>query len=91
MKSVREAMYKAIDEYGLSSDEALKASQEMDKHIVVAQKMTKSEFAKRFINDKYDKKYASKNQADLYIWEKKRACGRKDAEHKKRQPHYRSK
>lgn len=46
---------------------------------------------KKVINDKYKKKQAAKNEADLYVWDKKRACGKKDAEHKRRQPHWKSK
>ena len=53
--------------------------------------LTKEEVVSRFINDFYKKRYASKNQADCYLWEKGRLCGKKDAQHKKRQPHYRSK
>lgn len=53
--------------------------------------LTKEEVVSKFINDFYKKRYETKNQADCYMWNKARICGIKDAQHKKRQPGYRSK
>ncbi|MEG2018473.1 MAG: aspartyl-phosphate phosphatase Spo0E family protein [Clostridium sp.] len=39
MEAARKAMHEAIDIYGLGSKEALKASEELDKYIVEAQKI----------------------------------------------------
>lgn len=94
MEAVRELMYEAIDEYGLGSAEALEASQELDKHIEIAQRqrvLTKAEFMTKVVNDLNKKKQAAKNEADLYVWDKGRNIGRKVAKHKQRQPHWRAK
>lgn len=95
MEAARELMHEAIEQYGLGSIEALNASQEMDKHIEVAQRqraLTKEEFMTRYLNDMAKKKRAAKtNEADLYLWDKGRMVGTKAVKHKQRQPHWKSK
>ena len=94
MEGVRELMYEAIDQYGIGSVEALKASQELDKHIEVAQRqraLTKEEVKTKYINYLYKKKQAAKNETDLYLWDKGRMAGTKVAKHKQRQPYWRAK
>lgn len=95
MEALRELLHETIDLYGLGSIEALKASQEMDKHIEVAQRqraLTKEEFMTRYLNDMAKKKRAAKvNEADLYTWDKGRMVGRKAVKHKQRQPYWRAK
>lgn len=94
MEAVRKVMHEAIEQYGLGSIEALEASQELDKHIEVAQRqraLTKEEVKTKYINYLYKKKQAAKNEADLYLWDKGRMAGTKVAKHKQRQPYWRAK
>ncbi|MEG3041580.1 MAG: hypothetical protein RR891_06215 [Clostridium sp.] len=53
--------------------------------------LTKSEFVDKATKHIEKNKQIVKNEGDLYMWDKARRCGAKDARHKGRQPYYRSK
>lgn len=71
MEAVRELMYEAIDKYGLGSAEALEASEELDKHIEVAQRqraLTKEEFMTRYLNDMAKRKELQRQMKQTSIY-----------------------
>lgn len=53
--------------------------------------LTKEEVKSKYINYLYKKKLETKNQADLYLWDKGRMVGTKAVKHKQRQPYWRAK